>query len=299
MKLEYMRNFVQLSRYKSFSRLAKDLSISQSTLSHRISQLEKELGGVELIHRTTKIFELTEQGEIFLKYASEIINLFDKFRKESNALKEHLREKITITTSKLPGSHILPKYIAKFKARNPQVSFKTTINNSQTSINLLMDNKADFAGIGSFMDYEKELFDYITIGKDQMYFVCSPDHELIKGGKTTVSFEELKQYPYISREKGSGTRNVFETQFPKYKELNLKLEINDNDSIISAISESNYISVLSEEIAEKAKNAGLIEILRLKEFSKVATRELYFLKFKKNDLTGLKKEFWDYLLNAM
>ena len=295
MKIEYMRNFVQLSNYKSFSGLAEDLSISQSTLSHRISQLEKELGGTELIHRTTKKFELTEQGKLFLKYASKIITIFEEYQKKAKNLVKQLKEKITISTSKLPGSHILPKYIAKFKAQYPQVSFKTMINNSQTSISFLMEKKADFAGIGSFMDYDRDLFDYITIGEDQMYFVCAPDHELVEEGSGTVSFEDLKKYPYISREKGSGTRNVFEKEFPKHTELNLKLEINDNDSIISAISESNYIAVLSEQIAKKAENASLIKIIRLKRFSHVATRNLYFLKLRENNLTGLKREFWNYL----
>jgi DNA-binding transcriptional LysR family regulator len=295
MKLEYIRNFVQLSNYKSFSGLAEDISISQSTLSHRISQLEKEIGGTELIHRTTKKFKLTEKGELFLKYASKIINLYDEFQKEAKTLVKQLKEKITITTSKLPGSHILPKYIAKFKTDYPQVSFKTIINNSRTSINFLMKEKADFAGIGSFMDYDRDLFDYITIGEDQMYFVCAPDHELVKEGSNIVEFEELKEYPYISREKGSGTRNIFEKKFPKHNELNLKLVINDNDSIISAISESNYISVLSEEIAKKAESAGLIKIIRLKESPSVATRELYFLKLRENKLTGFKREFWNYL----
>ncbi|TFG18940.1 MAG: LysR family transcriptional regulator, partial [Promethearchaeota archaeon] len=46
MNIEFLRNFISLTKYQSFSELAKDLSISQSTLSHQISQLEKELGGV-------------------------------------------------------------------------------------------------------------------------------------------------------------------------------------------------------------------------------------------------------------
>ncbi len=289
MKVEYIRNFIQLSKYKSFSGLAEDLSISQSTLSHRISQLEKELGD-KLIYRTTKTFELTEQGNLFLDYASKIIELYDEYQK-----KAHLQEKITITTSKLPGSHILPKYIAKFKSKYPQISFKTIINNSQKSINLLKDNRADFAGIGSFMGNKRESFDYIKIGEDIMYFVCSPDQELAKASGSTVRFEELKKCPFISREVGSGTRNTIEQQFPKHNELNLKLVINDNDSIISAISESNYISILSEAIAKKAQHAGLIKILHLKNYPKVAKRNLYFLKLKEKELTELKKAFWVYV----
>jgi len=295
MNLEYIRNFVQLSSYKSFSRLAGDLSISQSTLSHRISQLEKELGDVELIHRTTKTFELTEQGSLFLQYASKIIDLFDEYQTKSEAVTKQREENITISTSKLPGTQILPIYIAKFKSLYPQISFDTVINNSQTSIELLMDKKADFAGIGSFMDYNKELFDFIVIGEDEIYFICAPNHELIKDGNSTVSFDKIKKYPYISREAGSGTRNIFENQFPQYKELNLKLVINDNDSIISAVSESKYISVLSEDIAKKAENAGLIKMLEVEDGPYVAKRYLYFLKLKESKLSDLKKEFWDYL----
>ena len=65
MKTEFLRNFIKLTKHKSFSELAKDLSISQSTLSHQILQLESELG-VTLIERTTKTFKTTEEGKIVL-----------------------------------------------------------------------------------------------------------------------------------------------------------------------------------------------------------------------------------------
>lgn len=295
MNIEYIRNFVQLTQYRSFSDLANDLSISQSTLSHRISQLEEELGNIKLINRTTKKFELTDKGELFLDYAEQILHLYDKAKQELYDLGENIVETIIITTSKLPGSHILPKYIAEFKSKNPNVSFKTVINNSKKSINLLMRDMADFAGIGSFMDNEKTEFDYIKIGDDEMYFVCSPNHKIIEEGTNEVSFEQLKKYPFISREIGSGTRNVFEEEFPRHKELHLKLEINDNDSIISAVSDSNYISVLSKKIVQKAEDAGLITSLNLKEYPVIAKRGIYFLKLKNKEYSKLKNKFWNYL----
>jgi DNA-binding transcriptional LysR family regulator len=65
MNIEYLRNFVKLTKYKSFSELVKDIPISQSTLSHQISLLEKKFG-VVLIDRTTNKFDLTEAGRILL-----------------------------------------------------------------------------------------------------------------------------------------------------------------------------------------------------------------------------------------
>ncbi|TXT55045.1 MAG: HTH-type transcriptional regulator CysL [Promethearchaeota archaeon] len=295
MNIEYLRNFIQLCDYKSFSDLARDLSISQSTLSHRISQLEKELDDVVLIERSTKTFKLTSEGEILLKYALKIVEAYDECKQEINRLKQQIVEEIVISTSKLPGSHILPKFIAKFKTEHRGADFSILINNSKSSIKLLKKGMADFSGIGSFMDYSRDDFDYIKIGEDKMFFICSPQNNLIKNGNETVSFEDLKKKPFIFREKGSGTREVFSKSFPKFNELDLKLEMNDNDSIISAVSDSEYISVLSEQIARKAADAGLVRILEVKEYPNLGTRNIYFLKLREKHLKGLKKKFWEYL----
>ncbi|MFX1446268.1 MAG: LysR substrate-binding domain-containing protein [Promethearchaeota archaeon] len=294
MNIEFLRNFIKLIKYESFSGLAKDLSISQSTLSHQISQLEEELG-VKLIDRTTRKFNLTSEGKIFLKYAEKIIELNDACKQELSQFTNKQIEDINITASTLPGSHILPKNIALFREKYPSVNFKISINNSQKSIEALKREMADFAGIGSFMNYNKDDFDVVIIGQDQLKFICSTQHNLIKLNKEQINFNELAKYPFIAREKGSGTRNIFEEQFNKHNELRIGLEINDNDSIISAVSESNYISVLSEQIAQKAVDANLIRILEIEQYPVIAKREIFFIKLKNSQLSGLKKKFWEYL----
>jgi len=152
---------------------------------------------------------------------------------------------------------------------------------------------ADFAGIGSFMDYSERDFDYIKIGEDEFKFICSPNHELLKQGINLVNFSELIRYPFVWREKGSGMRNTFEQQFVDYKKLDIKLEINDNDSIISTVSESNYISIMSEIMADKAESAGLIKSLNISNYPVIAKRPLYFVKLKNKQLSEFKNKFWN------
>ena len=294
MNLEFVRNFVKLTKYKSFSALANDLSISQSTLSHQISQLESELG-VKLIDRTTRKFNITKEGRTFLNYAEKIIALYDSCLQDLSKLKVEFVEDIVITASTLPGSHFLPKYIANFKEENANVNFKVLINNSEKSLNLLKKNLADFAGVGSFMEYDKNNFDVIKIGEDNLKFICSTKHKLIEDKRNKVKFENLIKYPFITREIGSGTREVIDQQFKGYTQLNISLEISDNDSIISAVSNSNYISILSEHIAKKAEDAGLVKVLDVEEFPIIAKRDVFFIKLKEKSESGLKKKFWDYL----
>jgi DNA-binding transcriptional LysR family regulator len=293
LNIEFLRNFIRLAEYKSFSELAKDLSVSQSTLSHQISQLEKEFNNIKLIDRTTRSFKLTKEGEILLTYAEKIIKLYDSCRDELLKFSKILTEDIFITASTLPGSHILPKFIMDFKNSYPDVNIKISINNSKESINILNKRMIDFAGIGSFMDYNRDLYEIIEVGEDRIVFICSPDHKLAKNDN--VKFTELLEYPFISRETGSGTRDVFEQQFPEYNKLNTKFEINDNDSIISAVSDSDHISILSEIIAKKAQDANLVKILKVKEYPIVAKRSIYFIKLKDKQLSTLKKKFWEYV----
>ncbi len=173
MKIEFLRNFIKLNEYKNFSKLADDLGKSQSTLSHQISHIEKDLGNITLINRTTRNFELTEAGKIYLDYAKKIIDLYDSCQQElARYSEDKLGETvIKITASTLPGSHILPKFIANFRFNNPNVDFNIIINNSKRSIELLLNDEADFAGIGSLMDFKEQEFDYKKISEDKIVFI--------------------------------------------------------------------------------------------------------------------------------
>ena len=246
-----------------------------------------------MINRTTKRFELTNAGKLLLQNAEKILNIWDSCKLEITQLKDHIIEDIIISASTIPGSHILPRYIADFRNKNPNTNFKILINNSQKSLENLKNDMADFAGIGSFMNYHEEDLDYIKIGEDELKFICSPNHELLKHGKNLVNFREIIKYPFVWREKGSGMRNIFEKQFADYKELDIELEINDNDSIISTVSESNYISIMSAIMIDKAESAGLVKSLKVIDYPAIAKRPLYFVKLKNKQLSELKKKFWN------
>ncbi|KKK75588.1 hypothetical protein LCGC14_2872220, partial [marine sediment metagenome] len=169
------------------------------------------------------------------------------------------------------------------------------ISNSKKSLENLNNKLADFAGVGSFIGYNENEFDSIIIGEDKLKFICSPNHQLIKGRVDTVDFKDLIKFPFVWREKGSGMRNTFKKQFPKYKKLKIELEINSNDSIISTVTESNYISIMSEIIADKAEAAGLIKSLKINDYPLIAERSIYFVKLKDKKLSTLKKKFWTEL----
>lgn len=72
MRLEYIRSFIGVVNYKSFSMAAKYLFLSQPTISTHIKQLEAELG-VQLLVRSTKDVILSEEGLKFYPYALQLL----------------------------------------------------------------------------------------------------------------------------------------------------------------------------------------------------------------------------------
>jgi LysR family hydrogen peroxide-inducible transcriptional activator len=72
MELQQIRYVIAVAQYRSFTKAADSLAISASTLSEQVRRVEEELG-VQLFNRTTRHFELTIAGHVFLNHASQIM----------------------------------------------------------------------------------------------------------------------------------------------------------------------------------------------------------------------------------
>ena len=91
MNTEELKTFIFLSKVKNFTLAAEQMFIAQSTVTNRISELEKEVGK-RLFSRGSKTVTLTEEGKIFLKYAERIIELQETSVEEMNAVSAYSRK---------------------------------------------------------------------------------------------------------------------------------------------------------------------------------------------------------------
>ncbi|MBD9157147.1 MAG: LysR family transcriptional regulator, partial [Lachnospiraceae bacterium] len=74
MELRHIRYFKAVADEKNFTRAAEKLNIAQPPLSRQIQDLEKELD-TKLFLRSPHSISLTEEGELFLQYANQILDL--------------------------------------------------------------------------------------------------------------------------------------------------------------------------------------------------------------------------------
>ena len=120
--LNDMALFVEVVKARSFRRAAQTIGMPNSTLSRRISGLEKAIG-LRLLHRTTRRIELTEAGQLYFERSKRIV---EEARLAHEQLGEMLAQPSGVLRASLPvdfANIFLAPLIAEFARRYPGISF--------------------------------------------------------------------------------------------------------------------------------------------------------------------------------
>lgn len=295
LNLGFLETFIKIVECGSFSKTAQKLNISQSAISQQIEVLEKFFGA-KLFERSIKGVRITEEGKILLKHAKNILGNIKIAKIEINKSLGELKGTIRISSSTIPGEHILPKYTIMFKKSHPNVNFHIEVNDSDISLAKLVDGAVDLAAVGSFKGGNE--FESIVIAEEELVLAVPSNHELAQ--KELNNLNEILNYPYIIREKTSGTRRESERILKEagisLSDLQIVGELNTTESILTAIADGLGISLISAIAAAKLEKTRLIKCLKLPD-NISSKRNLYLIRRKlKNDTENkLVDEFWEFV----
>jgi LysR family transcriptional regulator, transcriptional activator of the cysJI operon len=290
-RFDYLKTFITVARTRSFSNAAKELGISQGTVSHHIAALEKYFDA-ELFRRTANGVSVTESGATLKETAEKMLQEAQNAKAKISSAKQNPSGTIKIAASTIPGEHIIPSLIAEFQNRHTNIKFKINAEDSLNSLNSLQANNVDFAAVGTLQGYE-EKFISIQIGQEELVLVVPCDHKLAKN--EIVKLAEITIYPFINREETSGTRKEIERLLDNSKipveQLKIALELGSTESVITAVSEGRGVSIISSIAGQKAKAGGLVKIVKIKEARSL--RKLYIVRAKR-PLLKISEAFWEF-----
>ncbi|MFV1997939.1 MAG: LysR family transcriptional regulator [Acidiferrobacterales bacterium] len=136
-----IRSFLAVSRLGSLSAAARDLGLSQPTLSREIQALEKSTG-LNLFKRTTQGLHLTEAGHTLVDAAGKMGAAADQFSRQASGLSVELSGDVRISVNEIVGVYLLPPAIAAFRTEHPGVHIEVVISNRASS---LSKREADIA----------------------------------------------------------------------------------------------------------------------------------------------------------
>ena len=203
MELRHIRYFVAVAEEKNFTRAAEKLAIAQPPLSRQIQDLEAELG-TTLFVRTPHKVTLTEEGELFLQYASQILDLVNRSEEEVKEMKEGLQGMLYIASVEGCGPRLFAEWIAAFQKRHPHVQYNLWNGNTDDVNSRVTKGLCEIAMITA--PYNTEEFHVYPVYEEPWVAVIPQGHPLYVEGTRAVTPKELLPYDLLipSRESRKG-----------------------------------------------------------------------------------------------
>ena len=242
MELRQLRYFVKAAETLNFSEAAKQLFITQSTLSQQIRQLENELD-IQLFQRNSHEVALTEAGNELLPYAKETLYA-------AQTCKEHLRDLQQLLTGTLnigvtySFSPILTETVLTFMKQYPKVQLNIHYKTMTELMQMLVRREVDF--VLAFKPTRRyEQIESQILFDNHLSVIVRSGHKLAL--KTKVSLSELEQYEFAMPAKGLQARNTLEQFFQnKDYHFQVRVELNEVNILLKLLKQSDLVSILSE-----------------------------------------------------
>ncbi len=212
MNLYHLRYFVTLAHLEHYTKAAEILAITQPSLSHAISSLEKELG-VKLFEKDGRNVALTKCGQAFLTDVEASLEMLDS---SVNKLQMTGRGEGRVDIGMLRTlSSTVPQFVKDFldsqPSKNIHFYFQTSTGLTQDIIRGLKERRYDIS-FCSMMENEPSI-EFIPISCQELVLIVPKGHPL--ESKDSIDLKETLPYPQITFSKRSGLRPVIDRLFEK------------------------------------------------------------------------------------
>ncbi|MGE5672994.1 MAG: LysR family transcriptional regulator [Mycobacterium leprae] len=173
MDLEGLETFLTVARMRSINKAAEALFLAQSTVTHRVQRLEKELG-TALFERNAGGVELTQEGRRFLPLATSI---GEQLRSFSQTAQE--RRSLTLVAGRAFLAYDLPELLGEFRRRQPGFTCYVRSTLYEESVHALLTGTGDLAILGAEV-YHPALCQ-VALPADRIMLVMAPRHPWAAG----------------------------------------------------------------------------------------------------------------------
>lgn len=194
MELRHIRYFKAVAEEKNFTRAAEKLAIAQPPLSRQIQDLEAELGTPLFIRSPHKV-DLTPEGELFLQYATQILDLVTRSEEDVRERREGLQGTLYIASVEGCGPRLFAGWISSFQKKHPHVQYNLWNGNTDDVNRRLSKGLCEIAMITA--PYNTEECHVLPVYEEPWVAVIPHRHPLYSEENAPVKPSELLPYDLL------------------------------------------------------------------------------------------------------
>lgn len=257
--LRQLQVFERIARSQNFSQAARELHLTQPTVSMQMAQLQAVVG-TPLFYPVGKKMHLTEAGEIVLATARSVLDGLEQMRARLLALQgfDAGRLRLAVVTS---AKFFAPRLLGHFLQQHPAIEPALTVTQRDVLLQRMRDNLDDlyvFSVPPSAPDLAVEPF-----MPNELVAIAAHDHPLARR-RGAISVAELCSYPFLQRESGSGTRTLIERFFAEQGiAVQPRMELGSNFAIEQVVATGVGVSIVSRTMLNGLHIGDEIRVLNV------------------------------------
>lgn len=259
MTLEQLRVFISVAESQHVTKAAKALNMTQSAASAAISTLEERYK-VRLFDRVGRGVVLTQEGRVFVQEARAVVSQAASARQTLHDLAGLKRGSMTIAASRTIANYWLPIRLQRFRAEYPQINLQISIGNTQQVTELVESGDADLGFVEGVIDCPALAVQEI-IG-DELVVIVGANHPWAQ--RDEISPQCFMETSWILREKGSGTRSMFEAALRGFgldpDELTIAFEVPSNEAIRALVAAGSSAAAISDLVVGRHLSEDICRI---------------------------------------
>lgn len=290
--IQKIETFLRAAEKLSLSEAAKQLHLSQPTVSHHIKTLEQELA-VSLFTRSNTGLQLTEAGRLLLPWARRLLHDTNNLKEMMSSIQEDIVGELRIACSTTAGKYVLPQMAARFSQQYPGIHVRIlACGPEQATLNLL-DGEAHIGVVSTEVD-DKGL-ESQKFFRDVITLIVPSNHRWAFRKKIEPS--EILEEPILIREETAGTRRVVLAELAKHDisldDLKIFMELGNAEAIVRTVAAGYGISFVSSLASACPLDRGNVVDIEVEGMT--LQRNIYMVRKRISDPHRPRDVFWSFI----
>ena len=211
-RFQQLRGFCHSAVTGSISAAARQLSLSQPSVTLQIQALEREMG-VQLFERRRGGIRLTPDGAVLFKMTKPLVEEVESLEKRFNQLRlDRGGGTVDLAAGGSTLLRVLPEPIERFKQEHPDIQLRVHHVTGGEGLALLRAGEIDFA-VGPMLGVPEDL-EFRPVASYHAVLIAPKDHPL--GKRKRVTMEQISLYPLVLPPRGQNTRALIEAAFEQH-----------------------------------------------------------------------------------
>ena len=289
--IQKIETFLCAAEKLNISEAAKQLHLTQPTVSHQIKQLEQDLGATLFIRSSTGL-QLTEAGQLLVPWARRLLDDSANLHAMMSSLQEVAGE-LRIACSTTAGKYILPQLAACFRLRYPGIRVRIPSCAPEKVTLDLLDGDAHLGVLSREVgDANLEIQEFFH---DTITLIVPANHRW--AGRSSIEPPELLEEPIIMREATSGTRRVVLAELAKHdislEDLNIFMELGNAEATVRTVADGYGVAFVSELAAAYPLERGNVVAIPVEGLA--LQRTIYMARKRVGDSYRPRDAFWSFV----